>query len=533
MVYLLLDQLERVGFIIATAFLFSRQQKLRHFMSYREGTRNLRRFILLFSFFAILGTYSGVRITSGMGYIAEPFIGQVSGTEAIANSRTIGVVIAGLLGGVKAGLAVGTIAGVHRYFLGGFVALPCMIAPILQGLLSGMMKNSLKKRYKHISSVQLAFVVGFVAESLQMFLILLLARPFEAAVSLIWLIGIPQTIANSLGVASFFLVLIQVQKEEEKIGAIHARKAFQIAEMTQSLWKKTLKEAVKEISSILVQETEAVGVIFIRDSDEIAKEGRITPFEASFPVGREPRILGFFHLYFEREQDLHTEDLATILRGLSQLFTQQYALAEAERQEHLIASSEIKALQAQMNPHFLFNVLNTIKSLIRTKPDEARLAITQLAKYLRKNMQNANQDWIRIREELDHVEVYLDLVKTRMGERLSIIWDVDPSCLEYTIPPLTIQPLVENAIVHGLKNTVHNGKLYLSVKEERNGIRITVEDNGVGMERLFEPKDKPQNLGLALNNIQQRLQYYFGKKAEWAIESTPLKGTRVSFVRPK
>ncbi|UOF89078.1 histidine kinase [Fodinisporobacter ferrooxydans] len=532
MIYLLLDQLERVGFIIATAFLFSRQQKLRHFMSHREGTRNLRRFILLFSFFAILGTYSGVRITAG-GYIAEPFIGQVSGTEAIANSRTIGVVIAGLLGGVKAGLAVGAIAGVHRYFLGGFVALPCMIATILQGWLAGMMKNSLKKRYKHISSVQLAFVAGFAAESLQMILILLLARPFEAAASLIWLIGIPQTIANSLGVASFFLVLIQVQKEEEKIGATHTRKAFQIAEKTQSHWRKPLREAVQEITQILVQETEAVGTQFIMESEVIAKEGRITSFEASFPVGREPRMLGFFRLYFEREQDLYTEDRATILHGLSQLFTQQYALAEAERHEHLVASSEIKALQAQMNPHFLFNVLNTIKSLIRTKPDDARLAITQLAKYLRKNMQNANQDFITIREELEHVEVYLDLVKTRMGERLCILWDIDASCLEYTLPPLTIQPLVENAIVHGLKNTVQDGKLNLSVKEERNGIRITVEDNGAGMERSLETKDKPENLGLALNNIQHRLQFYFGKKADWVIESAPSKGTRVSFVRPK
>jgi two-component system, LytTR family, sensor histidine kinase LytS len=169
MLYLLAEQVERVGFLIAMAFLFSRQQKLRHFMHYKGENQNIWYFIFLFSFFAILGTYSGLPVTD-IGFHETPWNYKIAGWEAIAASRTIGVVIAGLFGGVRAGLMVGSIAGIHRYLLGGFVALPTMIAPILQGFFSGLMKNSLKKRYRRISSIQMAFLVGFLAESFLSFL---------------------------------------------------------------------------------------------------------------------------------------------------------------------------------------------------------------------------------------------------------------------------------------------------------------------------------------------------------------------------
>jgi two-component system, LytTR family, sensor histidine kinase LytS len=531
MLYLLVDQLERVGFLIAMAFLFSRQQKLRHFMHHQGDQQNLWRFVLLFSFFSILGTYSGVRVTA-LGYHAAPWIGQVSGLEAIANSRTIGVVIAGLFGGVRAGLGVGLIAGIHRYSLGGFVAIPCMIAPIIQGLFAGLMKSSFKKRYRHISSVQMAFLVGFVAESLQMILILLIAHPLDEALSLVLLIGIPQIFSNSLGVASFFAILIQVAREEERIGAIHAKKALQIAEMTLSYWRRPLQEAVLEVGKILIRETESIGVTFRREAQIFFQEGKITPFGIDLPVGYGARYMGYFRVFYEREQDRHTAEGTAILKGLSQLFTQQYALAEAERQAHLVTNAEIKALQAQMNPHFLFNVLNTIKSLIRTAPDEARQMITQLAKFLRKNMQNVNQDLIPIREELDHVEIYLNLVKARMGERLQIDWNVDEACLDYTVPSLTIQPLVENAIVHGLKNTISNGLIQLTVRRIENGVQVMVGDNGAGMEPSFARKNNEEHMGFALSNIQQRLAYHYGEKACFVIETREGKGTIVSFVRP-
>lgn len=531
MLYLLIGQLERVGFLIAMAFFVSRQQKLRHFMRYQGENQNLLRFIFLFSFFAIIGTYSGVRV-SDIGTYPEPWISHISNWEAISTTRTIGVVIAGLFGGVRAGLIVGTIAGVHRYFLGGFVAFPCMIAPILEGIFAGLMKNSLKKRYRHISSIQFAFLVGFLAELLQMMLILLLAHPFEKALSLVLLIAIPQISSNSLGVAAFFAILIQVTREEERIGALHASKALQIAEMTLSYWRKPLHEAVLKIGQALIRETEAIGVTFQQEEKMIFQKGIITPYKIDLPVYYRAQTMGIFQLCYKSEHDCHIAESTTILKGLSQLFSQQYTLAEAERQAHLVTNAEIKALQAQMDPHFLFNVLNTIKSLIRNKPEEARQMITQLAKYLRKNMQNIHQDLIPIREELDHVNIYLNLVKARMGEKLQIRWDIDENCLDYTVPSLTVQPLVENAITHGLKNVSTNGLIKISVIKKEYGVQLMVEDNGTGMDQVFADKNSVEHMGFALANIEQRLLYHYGKKTCFTINSNKGFGTVVSFIRP-
>ncbi|MDP4156698.1 MAG: LytS/YhcK type 5TM receptor domain-containing protein, partial [Bacillota bacterium] len=370
MLLLLVEQFERVGFLIAMAFIFSRMQKLRHFMHYQEENKNIWLFILLFSFFAILGTYSGLPVT-GIGYRETPWINKISGWEAIATARTIGIVIAGLFGGVRAGICVGLIAGIHRYYLGGFVAFPCLVASILEGILAGLMKNSLKKRYRQKSSILISFLVGLLSETLQMAVILLLAHPFGRALSLVQLIGIPQILANSLGVASFFVILIQVTFEEERIGAYYAQKALRIAESTLSYWRKPLKKAVTEIGQALLRETGATGIIFHQEDNILFQQGELTPFKAMLPIEYHSHKIGAFQLFYKRKQELQTAEMTAILNGLGQLFSQQYALAEAERQAHLVTNAEIKALQAQMDPHFLFNVLNTIKSLIRTSPEES------------------------------------------------------------------------------------------------------------------------------------------------------------------
>lgn len=309
--YLLAEQIERVGFLIAMAFLFPRQQKLRHFMHYQGENQNIWYFIFLFSFFAILGTYSGLPVTD-IGYHETPWIHKISGWEAIATARTIGVVIAGLFGGVRAGLIVGLIAGIHRYFLGGLFALPTMIAPILQGIFSGIMKNSLKKRYRHISSIQMSFLVGFLAEALQMLLILILAHPFDKARSLVLLIGILQIFSNSLGVAAFFVILIQAALEEERIGAHYAQKALQIAEMTLSYWRKPLNEAVREIGQALIQETEAIGVTFQQKKKILFQQGKITPFGVDLPIGYSTHKIGYFRMFYERKQDRQTAEVTAI-----------------------------------------------------------------------------------------------------------------------------------------------------------------------------------------------------------------------------
>jgi two-component system sensor histidine kinase LytS len=147
-------------------------------------------------------------------------------------------------------------------------------------------------------------------------------------------------------------------------------------------------------------------------------------------------------------------------------------------------------------------------------------------------MQNVNQDLITIKEELEHVGIYLNLVKARVGDRLSIEWDLDNDYLDYTIPSLTIQPLVENSIIHGIRYMGSEGLLKISVKKIQNGIQISVKDNGGRMETNFVNKSKDEHMGFALTNIQHRLLYHFGEKSNFTIESRKGEETIVSFVRP-
>jgi two-component system, LytTR family, sensor histidine kinase LytS len=523
---LLLDLLERVGFLIATAFLFSKSKWMRRYMDYESNPQNVWRFTALFSFFAILGTYSGVTV-SEFNYHAAPWIGNVSETAAIANSRTVGVVIAGLLGGLKSGTFVGLVAGIHRYTLGGFVAYACMVATILQGILAGLMKDALKRRYRHVSSVQLAFLVGFFAESLQMLLIILLAKPKEEAIDLVSLIGMPQIIANSVGVALFFILYMEIKNEEERIGAKHALQVLRIADETLSLWTKPLQEAVTGVADILMRETNAMGALFETEQKILVIEGQPSAFFIEVPLRSGKIKVGIFRLFYERELELGATN-QILMKGLTQLFSQQYAIVENERQAQLLADAEIRALQAQMNPHFLFNVLNTVKSFIRTKPEQARLMITQLAKFLRQSMQASSSSLITIYQELDYVDAYLNLVQARMGSRLQIVRNIDPSILEFKLPPLSIQPLVENAVVHGLRGIQEQGRIILTINRENERVVISVEDNGKWVEPGSNGKAQ-DHMGLALENLQQRLRIHYGLENGIKIDNKGNSGTRITF----
>jgi two-component system sensor histidine kinase LytS len=527
MLFLFIDMLERIGFLIALAFVISRSKWMRSYMSYQREQRNQWRFIFFFSLYAILGTYSGV-VVSNFSYQASPLVGHISQMTAIANSRTVGVVIAGIFGGVRSGAIVGLIAGLQRYSLGGFVAVACGIAPILQGIFAGLMRNSFKKRFRQSSSVKMAWIIGLFAEVLQMLLILLLASPWKQALDLVLLIGIPQILTNSAGVAVFFMLNMQMTNEEERIGAVSASKALQTADQTLTYWNLPFEKAIQGVTHILVSELQATGVFFYRGEEQLASEGRRAAFWIDVPLVKDNKTqIGTFRLYFPRREEINSAKELQ-MSSLGQLLSQQYAFAESGKQARLLADSEIRALQAQMNPHFLFNVLNTITSFIRSKPDEARRMTLELAKFLRQNMHNSNQPLVRIRDELELVSKYLNLIKARKGDQLESVMQVDEEALELWIPPFTIQPLVENAIVHGLKQAGRSGKIVVSVKLAGEAAEVTIEDNGVGM-KLSENPVVEEHMGMALANVEQRLCYHFGVEHALHIESEINQGTKISF----
>ncbi len=220
--------------------------------------------------------------------------------------------------------------------------------------------------------------------------------------------------------------------------------------------------------------------------------------------------------------------------GLALLFSTQIELSKLDYQSELLAKAELKALQAQINPHFLFNAINTIVSLIRTQPDNARRLLIHLGNYFRKNLQQ-NTEEVNIHKEIEHINSYVEIEKARFGDNLKIIYDIseDVDCL---LPPLLLQPIVENAIKHGVLEKIEGGTVEILAIDNDNETKIMVKDDGVGMskeliESLLLGKIESDSIGLI--NVNNRLKNKYGEKYGLDIESEKDKGTTVTIRIPK
>jgi two-component system LytT family sensor kinase len=201
-------------------------------------------------------------------------------------------------------------------------------------------------------------------------------------------------------------------------------------------------------------------------------------------------------------------------------------VSKIEQIKEMANKAEIKALQTQINPHFLFNALNAITSFIRINPDKARELIINLSNYLRFNIE-LNDEFIDIKKELKQVKDYIEIEKARFGNKLNIVYDIDN--VNIKIPSLSIQPLVENAIVHGILKDKGAGTVNISVKEEEENIRISIVDSGVGIdeeviERVYTDNVPENKIGLY--NVHLRLKLIYG---QGLIIERLEKGTKIEF----
>jgi two-component system LytT family sensor kinase len=217
--------------------------------------------------------------------------------------------------------------------------------------------------------------------------------------------------------------------------------------------------------------------------------------------------------------------------GLSQIISTQLELSKINRLEELATQSEIRALQAQINPHFLFNALNTITAFTRDEPEKARSLIVDLSTYLRYNLECSDR-LVGIDREIEQVKAYVEIERARFGDKLNVVYDIDPT-LELSIPSLIIQPLVENAIKHGIMEGSGRGKVKLTITGiENNLARITVEDDGVGIDsEVIENMAQGTLPGhhIGLTNVQSRLRLIYGCSLK--IERLQ-RGTKISFEIP-
>ena len=501
-----------------------------------------------FSLLSISGTYIGLNFNG-----------------AILNTRNMGVVAGGLLGGPYVAALTGLVAGIHRAIvnLGRETAIPCAIATIIGGFLTAYVSRFAKNKDRMF----FAFLLAFVVENLSMALILLIQKDKALAQSIVKNFYIPMVFMNSVGAAILILLVEDIIQKSELIAGNQAKLALEIANKTLPYFRNTenLNEVCKIIANSLgaratvitdtkeiiagfstdksiinrsnirsnntreVLKTGEVMLVIKDDEDEIIEDFfYISPHIKSciiLPLKEKNDVSGTLKIFFDTAEKI-TEKNRYLMIGLSHLISTQMEISKVENLISLLKYSELKALQSQINPHFLFNVLNTMTSLIRTNPEKAREVTIDLSNYLRYNLDN-NLKSVELIKELNQIDTYIKIEKSRFGEKLNIIYDVDESLYNFQIPSLIIQPLVENSIKHGILKKRDKGFVKIIVKKIDKDIEVAIEDDGVGIEQaVIDNLDKKIEENIGLKNVHQRLKLLYGE----GLNITKLEqGTRIKF----
>jgi len=205
-----------------------------------------------------------------------------------------------------------------------------------------------------------------------------------------------------------------------------------------------------------------------------------------------------------------------------------------EEQERMLLHARMEALQNQINPHFLFNTLNSVSSLVRFDPDTARGMIIKLANILRRLLNNTDA-FVPLREEVEFIDNYLDIEVVRFGcDKLKVVKDLESGSLDAMVPSMMLQPLVENSIKHGLSGKIEGGTIYLRSRIADSQLLIEVEDNGVGMgaANFLERPTGLGGTGIGMANVAERLKVLYGNTASMRIDSHEGKGTLVRIRLP-
>jgi two-component system LytT family sensor kinase len=214
----------------------------------------------------------------------------------------------------------------------------------------------------------------------------------------------------------------------------------------------------------------------------------------------------------------------------------QVALAELDSSRERLARAEVRALRAQISPHFIYNALTAIGSFVRTDPERARELILEFAEFTRYSFR-AHGEFTTLAEELRSIDRYLTIERARFGDRLQVRLQIAPEVLPVNLPFLCLQPLVENAVRHGLSRKPGVGMVSIEARDAGSECHITVEDDGVGMDPAVftsgRPSDNDDGQHVGLTNVDERLRSVFGDHFGLVVETAPGEGTKVSMRIPK
>ncbi|MDU5020956.1 MAG: histidine kinase, partial [Clostridiales bacterium] len=228
------------------------------------------------------------------------------------------------------------------------------------------------------------------------------------------------------------------------------------------------------------------------------------------PLKEKNEVVGTLKIYYSRQREI-TDSQQALAIGLSQMISTLMEVSKVEKMKEAANKAEIKALQTQINPHFLFNALNTITSFIRINPDTARNLIINLATFLRYNLEFSDTT-IDINKELEQVKAYVEIEKARFKDKLNVIYDIDEN-IDVKIPSLIIQPLVENAIIHGIRANGGLGTVKITVQNIDNKTLVSVENDGVTIDSDIIKKVRSGNMPenkIGLYNVHLRIKLMYG-----------------------
>jgi two-component system LytT family sensor kinase len=249
------------------------------------------------------------------------------------------------------------------------------------------------------------------------------------------------------------------------------------------------------------------------------------------PLRVQHRTVGALKLYRIGSSRGIPAGAARAASALARLFGVYLELADVDARSARVTRAELEALRAQISPHFLFNTLTTIAALIRSRPAVAHDLIIEFAEFFRETLAQ-HGELCSLDDDLEYVEHYLSFERARLGQRLQVSYDIDSDARPMLVPVLVVQPLVENAIIHGLEGRTQAGKVTITAHREGDGFRIGVVDIAPERQLQVLTHGYGTGLGMGLSNVHARLLSLFGPAAGLRIESTPSRGTRVSFWVP-
>lgn len=544
-----------IGLLVLVATLLTKFPVVRRmFLVENHTLRSQIILALIFGTVSIISTYTGVRANG-----------------AIVNTRVIGVLAAGLLGGPYVGIGAAIIGGVHRYLfdIGGFTAVSCAISTFVEGLLG--VAFSRKFRQGKVDGVGI-FGITVLAEIGQMVIILLVSKPFPAALELVKIIAFPMIIMNALGMVIFIGTFNVVFVEEDGEYGEKMRLALHIAErclphLRQGLHSiKDMQEAVQIIYesfacfTVMITDRENILAIYPPEQKDLFQSESIRTSIASSitnesvqtfsgnsygqmlhpelknhtiivaPLIEMKKPVGSLTVIIKRQWQTSSQATLSFAGELAKLFSTQLELSDLDYQKRLRRKAELMALQSQVNPHFLYNSLNTIAYVCRENGERARELILTLSAYYRQTLEN-DRYMMNIHTELYHVTHYLELEKARFEEKLQVDIQVSEE-LNCMVPSFILQPLVENAVHYGADK---NGNRHVGIHARKlpQATEISVVDSGLGFpaEILEQQHSESGFKGIGLSNVNNRLKSIYGESNGLSIESSA-SGSKVSFLIP-